>query len=361
MLRKKILSGISILVVTGFLLAGYFTGLDPRTWNLPVLFSMTFPLWLIAMIAMTVIAIAMHGRVAMLILLLGWAFGWVNVCAYSPWNRPREAAEGEQTFSLMTYNVYHFKNYNKDDSKSSSNATIQTIIDSGADIVALQECVSLESPNVAIEYTLAQFEDITKLYPYRQYQGCMGLLSRFPIETVELPEHPEGTAYFAAWKVFIPEKTTILYDVHLQSFGLDENDKEAYVDLIEGEVNKQVLKEARNALLPKVSRALKYHASEAMMLARDINLTSPDEPVIVCGDFNDIQGSFPVKEILNGCDMKDAWRTGALGPTYTYHGSRLYFNIDHILYRDFLKPLKTWRIKSGASDHYPIMTIFPID
>jgi endonuclease/exonuclease/phosphatase (EEP) superfamily protein YafD len=56
--------------------------------------------------------------------------------------------------------------------------------------------------------------------------------------------------------------------------------------------------------------------------------------------------------------MKDAYEECALGPTITFHASRFYFRIDHVLYKGNFEAIDIERGDQKSSDHYPLLTTF---
>lgn len=358
-MKGMIMAWIASVISLGFLLSGFWVGVDPRSSMFMALFSMSFPAWIAAMVVVSVVAGVLRAKWAMIILLMSWIIGAYNVCSFSPWNISRKADDDETTLKIMTYNVYQFRPADSD-SLLDYNPTLNSIIHCGADIVALQESYSLNAPIRWLKITQQQCDTIALIYPYSRYVSeGLSLLSKYPFEEIPLDEYPSGSAQFAAYLVQIPGHDDIaLFNVHLQSFRLNDADRKIYRELTDGEMSREVLKEARYDIIPKVKKALASHAVEAEMLVRDINSTWEHGPMIVCGDFNDVLGSFPVKTLCRDCNLRDAYRDGAFGPTYTYHGSRFYFNIDHILYRGLSRPLYTKRLKVPSSDHYPLIAEF---
>lgn len=356
-IARTIVFWLSIVISVGFLLSGFSIGLDPRKFLKLVLLSMSFPAWIIAMLVISVAAALLRSKRSMILLLVVWIVGGYNLCSFSPFNFSRTAADGERTFTLLTYNVYRYQ----PEKRLNYNQTVSSIINIGADIVALQEPLPIDKPNKRLGITREQCDSLKALYPYRKLVGdCLGILSRYPFTLVDLPRNPGGSAQFAAFKLDIDGTECMLFNVHLQSFHLQPSQRHAYYEITDGDVSKKVLYQARRIILPKVKKALLSHAREAEMLAYDINAVSPEGRVIVCGDFNDILGSYPMRQLEKSCGLSDAYADAAFGPTYTYHGSRFYFNIDHIMYRDFPRPLYTKRLKVPASDHYPVLTEFSL-
>lgn len=86
---------------------------------------------------------------------------------------------------------------------------------------------------------------------------------------------------------------------------------------------------------------------------------SVSDPVLLCGDFNDIPGCYAYRVIAGG-DMTDAYRAAASGPAITYHADRFYFRIDQMMCRGDLTPLRVWRGTIPSSDHYPLIGYFAL-
>lgn len=351
----------AVAIAAGFLSSGLSVGVDPRTHAWLALWSMTFPAWLAAMVAISLIAVVSRGRKSLIVLLVAWVACIGKVCEFSPMHWHDNSAN-EPAIKIMTYNVFMFLPQTGEEHYD-YNLTLSSIIKSGADIVAIQEANPLDKPNPRLKITASQCDSLKSIYPYTAFNpNGLALLSTFPFESVELAHLPSGTAQFAAYKVHYPGKDFFLYNIHLQSFRLCPNDRRVYYEMTDGEVSRKILSEARHEIIPKVKGALRSHANEAEMLVTDIRELAPDgTPVVVCGDFNDVPGSFPMRLLEKECGLNDAYAEGAFGPTYTYHGSRLYFNIDHILYRGFGKPFYTGRLKVPSSDHYPLITKLPVE
>lgn len=360
-MKGMLMAWIAFAIALLFLISGFGVGADPRSSVNLALFSMSFPVWVILLVIVTLVSAILKARWAFGISVAAWIIGWGNVCTLNPWNLRQNASENEKTFKLLTYNVFKFQPDERD-SLLTYNNTVSSIINCGADVVALQESISLDKPTRYLKITESQCDSIKNIYPHRQYnRDGLSLLSKYPFRAISLPEYPSGSAQFAGYEIDLDSvKKTALFNVHLQSFRLNTEDRQVYYEITDGDVSKEILSEAKNEIIPKVKNALRCHASEAEMLVRDINAVSPNGAVIVCGDFNDIPGSYPIKTLCHGCELKDAFRNGAFGATYTYHGSRFYFNIDHVLYRDFERPLYTKRLKLPSSDHYPVITEFII-
>lgn len=148
--------------------------------------------------------------------------------------------------------------------------------------------------------------------------------------------------------------------MHLQSIGLNDDDKELFRDLTEGEVEgRRKMSRVKHQLLGKLSHAFKERAKQARLLRSQIDSIGI-ENVIVAGDFNDIPGCFALRELCRD-DFRNAFTDAGCGPTITYHANRFYFHIDHVVYRGNMKAIGYRRGNCPNSDHYPVTVTFRWD
>lgn len=358
-LIRIILLAAAAIIGAGYTGAALGGNIDPRTWSWPGILAMTFPLWAIALAAVTVITAFTRSWMALAICIVAWIAGYPTLSIVSPINVAHAPADGRPTLSVLTYNVYNLRDYTGSPIEG-ANPTIAAIMDADAGIAILQECTSLEKPLPMLGYTSAMADSLKALYPYRRFNpNGLAILSRYPVTPLSISQKPSGSAEFAGWQITIDSLTVHIYDIHLQSFGLDTNDKQLYRDITDGDNLKHNMSEARHDLLPKVARALHSHADEADML-RDIIDADTCSHIILCGDFNDVPASFAITSLRKDCHMQSAWDQAGMGPTSTYRDNRFYFHIDHILYRGLSRPLSTRRLRAGQSDHYPVETTFQL-
>ena len=358
---NRIITWVTAIVALGFLVSGFSIGIDPRTSIVLAVFSMTFPVWIILMLVLTVGCVVVKNRHGGLISLIAWIIGFYNVFSIMPFNVGASEHADDTTLKVMSYNVFRFWVGDSTD-LSQGNPTLNSVINSGADIVVLQESIPIR-PNKKLGIMAHQCDTLKQLYPYSNISGDgQALLSKYAFTTVSLPEKASGSAQFAAYSISLNDTLQLcLINVHLQSFRLNSAERKAYYEFTDGEVSKSSLKEARQKILPKVKKALRSHAEEAEMLVRNVDAVWPEGMLILCGDFNDITDSYPMKILCRDCRLNDAFRKASFGPMATYHVSRFYFNIDHILYRGLSTPIDYRRLKVPASDHYPVLATFVLN
>ncbi|MDE7125538.1 MAG: endonuclease/exonuclease/phosphatase family protein, partial [Muribaculaceae bacterium] len=320
-----------------------------------------FPVMLCLAVIMTITDLFLCRRLALLpisaLLLCGGP-----IFRYCPVHPFKESyAETDRTFTLLTYNAFHFNSIlpDGDPYPDGINPTMDYIINSQADIVALQECVKLK-PTESLHITSAQIDSIYSRYPYIYIEEGRdnGILSKWPMEIKPVfKETPLANSVIAV-DIFIGNDTLRLYSVHLESFQLSEEDKKIYHDIAKLEGSREELKAAKSVLLSKIARANRLRAIQADSMYAILNRNTARD-IIICGDFNDVPESYTLRTISGSSGgLRQAYTEAGNGPMVTYNRRSFPFRIDHILYRGAIKPIKVWHGDILSSDHYPLFATF---
>lgn len=250
-------------------------------------------------------------RTAFLLLLIG-SLVWLRYYIPNPFSK---VGEREKELTLVSWNVGLFGGGYQDYSNLRPAAAL--IKEQNPDIICLQE-----RPHTNVMHwdsIRAAFSD----YPYyvkntREDEVLnLVIFSRYPLENEE--DHYFADTYnkFMQVDVQIGPQTLRLFNVHLQTTGIGENNK-----LIENT-------QKRN--------------HQAQELAQCIE--SSPHPLIVCGDFNDTRSSYAYRTLAKG--LHDAAEAAALWhPLGTF--SKV-FKIDHILSN--YKATSYRVIENSISDH----------
>lgn len=268
--------------------------------------------------------------------------------------------EGAESFTLMSYNVH---NFGLDDGSANpdttSNPQIDYILRQNADIVCLQEAADIFRQSTRLSWS--QRKRLSEAYPEISFDGTeLVVLSKYPLKSVHLDATRANFAggHASCYHVTLPSSRILtLFNVHLQSLSLVEADRDVFMELTE--LKRPKATQVKNQLFDKAAEAAVTRARQARQLMRYIRLYGgPD--AILTGDFNDVPGCYTIRT-LEDAGFRDTYPSVGFGPMITFNSTRLYFCIDHTMYRGALVPVDLRRGKTRASDHYPLVSRFYID
>lgn len=351
-LVRKTLIGITIainlLVASATIFAAYSGHISPYSIEVAPIACMLFPLGLIASLAMIPLSSFVRRWITLIPLstLVVCISPALNLCPLNILTVNDHAKGNSHAFTLMSYNAYNFKALDKEYPTDSTNATLSYIIATDADIVCLQECEYL-SPLRAWHVFRPQVDSLKQQYPHRIIGGDNGesILSKYPVEK------KSSAGYYSHFVVNTTKNKIDIINVHLRSMRLSEDEKKEYTEL--GNDGSKW----RNIAV-KVSRAAKNRARQALKLKQYIDSIDSDN-IIVCGDFNDVPNCYAINTMCE--DFDDAYTDCGFGPMITYHGNKIYFRIDHILYDGDFETTSFTRGDIDRSDHYPLIATFHWD
>lgn len=348
------LAAVCVLLLTGY--AGMVSPLSHSAWWGVLPLGFPFAFW--GVVTLTLLQLLWHRRGAA-VCAAGLLFCAGPALDYCPLHiTDRKAPEGSETFTLMTFNAHQFL---PPDSAvwhfAIPNPSMEFLLQTDADIVCLQEATyMMHSPTRLMSGD--QLKRLHEQYPHMlttSEELC--LLSKFPAEAIHLDVNsknfPGGSA--ACFRITLPGGRNItLFNVHLHSMHLKETDREVWTRITD--LHHENLSDVRLHLLDKVAGAAVGRAKETLQLQRYIRLYGgPD--VIVCGDFNDVSDCHAIRSLADS-GFRSVWPEVGFGPLVTFNTSRLYFGIDHILYRGDLHPVSMRRGGIRSSDHYPLIATF---
>lgn len=258
--------------------------------------------------------------------------------------------KNEKTLTLLTYNVYALTVDRE--AKVKTSPVLSYIIQSGADIVCLQEAGS------AMSLFPGQLDSLMRIYPYKTNYGQseLTMLSKYPIRNFrnsnESKNDKDEFRLTGFAEVDYEGLNILIANVHLTSFCLSDSERKVLK-------NVAAAKEYSSGVLSKLKEGFEVRGKLARHLKSRLSETGMRN-IIVCGDFNDVPGSYTYRT-LSGDDFKDAYAESGFGPMVTYNAHHMYFHLDHILYRgDNIRALSCERGGLRNSDHFPVIAKFAV-
>lgn len=346
--------GLKILSVVLFVLtlvSAYGGRINPEYIVTPSILTLALPYFAIAT-ALVTVAWFCSGR--WLTAALGVAtlvVAWNPINTAFPLHFSKSPADKSRTFTLLTYNVIHGWDQEHPDYPK-SDRTFKYILESGADLVGLQEAVDLNDVYEIPSLEGGLRDSLYKVYPYRggSWRNDIKVLSKYPVKTVK-----EEVTH-SLFEIRMPWGKLSWINFHLSSFNLTDEERDVMKEVVSIKNTEEGLKEMKGSLKDKLKKGFINRKDTAAILRELINSVSG--PLIVSGDMNDVPESY-VYRLLRGADLCDAYTETSFGPLITYNRHAFWFHIDQILYRP--NPLKALKVDKGrlkSSDHYPLTVEF---
>lgn len=365
---KVVLLCLTVLMALLLVASAWGGHVNPTSFSFLSVLTLALPLLLIVNFAIMIAwLVVLRWRYA-LISTAAMLVCWGSVRMVFPVNVISSAhkATPENSLRVMTFNVMNFGPY--DPSNHTPSKSMRYILDQDADVVLLQEG-SQERNYLSLSNVEMMTPELEKKYPYHSDgRHDLVILSKYPYTVINdtllktgpgaaRGGNPEYQYYARGYDLELPNGRQLrLVNMHLHSIGLNNSDKDLYMQITKNNIDSEdEFRKIKTSLYNKLCVTFKFHAHEAQMV-RDFIDRSPRN-VIVCGDFNDTPASYCYRTV-RGSDMSDAFVDCGFGYKHTYHDNRLYFKIDHIMYRGDIEAVAWQRDKAGDSDHYPQVATF---
>ena len=194
--------------------------------------------------------------------------------------------------------------------------------------------------------------DSLTAFGYNHYHGAHGkstspsgtvVFSRLPITYVKRIDHN-----MLLVELIHDNQQFRLCCVHLDSYALDDTDREEIEQMLHGEMKHE------SRTLDKVKETILKHESEWEEKLEPV-VSESSLPMLLAGDFNDIPSSWLYGQVSKHLD--DTYRDKGTGICRTYNGDGFpHFRIDYIFHSKEFLTLSYKRIKTDISDHYPVIT-----
>lgn len=344
------LLAVNLLVALLLVCCAYSPMLPAESMPLLSLAGLAFPFILVANLLFLVLWIVLY-RPFLLVSLVTFLLCFSQLRIFCPVNITRQNPPTE-SLKLLSYNILS-TNFTAS-TANRENPTIAYLENSDADIICLQEFAfdALKKNE--------EKENLFAGYPYKSYHlshtnenaaRFLCCISKYPILEVERLVFDSAGNGCDKYRVKWGDDTLIVYNCHLQSNSLSNDDKDAYEQLLANPKDHMRSKETKE-LVTKLREAVSKRAVQADMMAADIR-TESSPYIAVCGDFNDSPISYASRVLRDG--LMDAYANSGNGPGFSYNRNKLFYRIDHILHSELLESYRcVVDDEVEISDHYPI-------
>ncbi len=353
MIIKKVLKKAILLINYFFALLLLFVYISvyikPSVFWQAAFLGLAYPYILLANIVFVVYWIIRKKKfflISLAIVLLGWK----HIGSIVRFSFHTDTSSSTENVKILSYNIKLRRLYNYNNEKDK--AIINLIQEEKPDVICFQECFVQYGRPFHIPFSLQNLYETGNSIIQRSSKASnygMCILSR--LHLVNKGEiHFENTSNFCLYGDYLFKKDTVrIYNVHLQSIKLENNDFKM-IDSIarfENHNRYQHIKE----ISKKLVIAFKKRSIQVEKVKDHIQ-NSPYK-TIICGDLNDTPVSYVYHHISKS--LTDSYREKGNGVGNTYISKKLAYRIDYIFHDKEFTTLWYKKPKITSSDHYPVM------
>ena len=356
---KRILYIFNLLFV--LLLLGVYVGMRVSPEFIPELslFSYIYPLLLVVNVLFCLFWLFFKWKyifVPLAVILIG--------SSYTPrfigFNSQASNQEQEKTLSIMTFNVKGFQ-YKAEEDKTIAIANKDSILSlikaSSADIVCLQEYASVKKSKTCFHYIMTEvlgYEHFFAPTNSSNYVRGSVIYSKYPISRSGALFPLKKNFYSKTYADVVVEKQTLrIYNVHLDSYRLSEQEKNEVNKIKDAEM---ISEETSKSIFAKLIETNKEQAIEVRELKSILDQTT--ENYLLVGDFNATPYSYTYQVLQK--DLKDCFVEKASGFSGTYNDLLPKFRIDYIFASQSINFLSYEQNVYNYSDHNPVFARFEL-
>ena len=269
---------------------------------------------------------------------------------------------------VMSWNVHGLGIFDRPSNSTTDDRILEKIRSEAPDILCLTEFYTVYN-NALKPYSTA----IMQACGYKEfrfkYDNTLGtkiylgvaIFCRYPIsdyKVYSLHRRDDGQddVQLMQYDVHLPDKRIVrVFFTHLQSFLLSDGEK-TYLEEVKHRDRDMAVDQSRS-YLRRFGEAYVKRAIQADSAARII-AKSP-YPVLLCGDFNDLPGSYTYTTMRMG--LRDAFAERGLGLGRTYNLFSPTLRIDYVFYDpDLLRIIGFRSPRTTLSDHNPVIVNFEL-
>jgi len=325
----KIIFFVNSVVATMLLLSYVLPYLAPKSFAFLSVLSLAVPILILVNILFVVywlLKVKKQLLLPAIVLIIGYNY----VFSLYKFSSSKDIEDADN-ISVMNYNVRLFNLFDWIESETVKDDIISFVTENKPDILSIQEYRKDEDITFSGYY---KYEEISG----HKVKNGQAIFSKFPIINSGSIEFP-NTSNNAIFADIVKGSDTIrIYNVHLQSSGIDSR-----VD--------ELAKETSENLFKRIRKTFKIQQSQAELFLEHKNKCP--YKMIICGDFNNTAYSYVYKEIKG--DFNDTFAEAGNGFGRTFNFKWFPIRIDFILSDSSfeINGFKTFDVE--LSDHYPIM------
>ena len=340
----------NVLVIVLMLLVGYSDHIDPREHATLSTMGLAFPVFAVLNAAFVVFWLVFKKR-NVIVPVIGFLVCCGPVRRYCPVNMPGNIPKG--AIKVLSYNVWMFDTWDQKDGEM--NPIVDYLLNSGADIICLQEAGCEPGHRDSIYPLLAkEYQYCDTIHKRSDTDDILAVYSKFPILGRERIPYKSKGNLSEAFFLKIDGRKVLLVNNHFETVGLTNEDKSRFHELIHGETERDSTQKESEFIVSKIGVGAQKRASQADAVAEYIGrYRKRGMSVIVCGDFNDTPISYTHRRVADG--LTDCFVASGNGVGWSYHKSGIRVRIDNILCSPDWKPYgAVVDRRCSNSDHYPI-------
>ncbi len=335
--------------------------ISPLTLKYLALFSITTPFAIAANVFFLLFWIFARRKWRMVLSIFTLGISYRLIITVIGWNY-LSVSDTSSTghLKVMTWNVHGMGIFDRPANRETDDSIIAFIQRESPDILCLPEFYTMYnnarkpySTNILMRcgYREFRFKDDNTL-GQKIYLGT-AIFSKYPIRSFQdIPLHKY--VYLLQCDVVLPSSQIVrTYFIHLQSFLLSSREK-TYIEEVKH--RNQDIKIAQSRSF--VRRFGEAYVKRAVQADSAAGIIAPSPyPVIICGDFNDLPGSYTYTKMKG--KLADAFTQKGTGFGRTFNLFSPTLRIDYIFYDPaFLSITGYYSPHTRFSDHNPVIACF---
>lgn len=363
---KSTLIITNLVIAVLFILASLTPYVNPSGWWLFGLFTLGFPVLLLLLLLFIVLWIIV-GKPRRIIFSLMALVAGIKTIKETVGVHFANSRVPVNAIKVMSWNVHMFNYYENKKQPGIREKMFALLRETSPDIACFQE----------FAYTLPEKDTSFTIDSYaRRLQMPYHFIQSHPLDSVHLKQIKLhfGKAIFSKYPILhekhifrhegdynysfiyadiaLPADTVRVFNIHLQSLYFGNREYELVENLGEKEESFDKIEDGSKSILRKIRNGFSRRMEQADTIRKYLD-NSP-YPVIVCGDFNDVPGSYAYHTVKG--NLQDAFVAKGFGLGRTFNRLSPTLRIDNIFVDDKLEVAGYKKYNQALSDHFPVLS-----